>query len=298
MEISQIKYFMAIVEHGTFRKAAERLFISQPALTKSVKKLEDELGTPLFERKGVHIELTQAGKIFVPYCGNILNMLDGGTKAVREAVGLKYGHISIAVSAEIFIKNLIFDFLQKNQDVSISCQLMSVDEMVHGLEQGSLDFVISERPVTGELIEWRELISVGLTALVNKDDPLSKRKEISVEELKDNYFCIGHTRSNITSHVFSLCREAGFEPKIRYIGYDPDMSGMLLNMPGSVIVSSEIIDKSIVKTDIGGENNSKPIQIKGTKGKALVGIAQKPIHYRSEAADRFMDEIIKYYSNL
>ncbi|MCR5784223.1 MAG: LysR family transcriptional regulator [Eubacterium sp.] len=298
MEINQAKYFMAIVEHGTFRNAAEHLFISQPALTKSIQKLEEELGVLLFERKGVHIELTQPGKMFIPYCSNLLNTMDSGIRAVKEAAGAQYGHISMAVSSEVFIKHLIYDHLRDNPDVSISCQLMSNDEMVHGLEQGSLDFIISENKVVADQIKWEQIYSGGLTALLNKDDPLIGRKEINMEELKDRYFCIGHIRSNIVSHIFNLCRGANFEPKIRYLGYDPDLSGMLLDLPGSVIISSDSIDKCLKTTSISPKESPDPIRIKGTNGTACMGIAYKPSHYRSKAADNFMNFIRDYFNNL
>ena len=297
MEINQIKYFRAIVQYGSFSEAAEHLHLTQPALSKSIAKLEDELGAPLFERKGTHITLTSSGRVFLPYCGTVLNTVESGITAFKESIGLKKGHLTIAVSTEVFIKHLIFQFLRQHPEVSFTCHLMTPDEMARALEEGTVDFVLSDQPVYGDHIDWHLIHHGHLTAVLNPDDPLLKYDSVSMEQLQDHQFCIGHVRSNLHTAIYQLCRDAGFEPRIRYLGYDPDMAGILLAIPNSVIVASDAINDSIQQT---GQNDERypAIPIRGTEGKAIIGVAARIGHYQSEAALAFYDKITEYFQSL
>lgn len=297
MEITQMRYFRTIAQCESFSEAAQQLHVTQPALSKSIAKLETELETPLFQRKGNRISLTPAGRIFFTYCGTVLDTVESGVNAVRESIGLKQGHLSIAVSTEVFVKHLILRFLNRYPDVSLTCHLMSTEEMVRALEEGSVDFTLSEQPVLGDNIDWHCLHRGYLTALFHENDPLMKRDSVSMEELRDHQFCIGHVRSNLYSAIFQLCAEAGFQPRIRYLGYDPDMAGMLLNIPNSVIISSDSIDANIREAGIG-DKCSMSIPIRGTEGRAAVGVAARVGHYQSEAALAFYDMVAEHYKAL
>lgn len=297
MEINQMRYFRAIVQYGSFSEAAEHLHITQPALSKSIAKLEAELGAPLFERRGSHITLTPSGRVILPYCGNVLNTVESGINAFQESIGLKKGHLTIAISTEIFIKHLILRFLQQYPEVSFTCHLMSPDEMARALEEGIVDFALSDEPIVGDRIDWHPIYRGHLTAVLNEHDPLLKQDSIAMEALRNHQFCIGHLRTNLYSAIYQLCNEAGFQPKIRYLGYDPDMAGILLSLPNSVIISPSSINHSIRLTEI--DNASAPaIRIRGTEGRAIVGIGIRVGHYQSEAALAFYDMILNYYQSI
>lgn len=292
-----MRYFCAIVQYGSFSEAAEHLHLTQPALSKSVAKLESELGAPLFERKGIRITLTSAGKVFLPYCGSVLNTVESGITAVQESIGLKKGHLTIAISTEVFLKHLILEFLKANPEVSVTCHLMTVEEMARALEQGAVDFVLSDQPVIGDYIDWHMIHQGYMTAVLSDNDPLLKRDSILMEDLKNHYFCIGHLRSNLSSIVFQLCAESGFEPRIRYQGYDPEMAGMLLCVPGSVLISSDSIDQSIRLAGTGSTRFNS-VRIQGTENKSTIGIGARIGHYQSEAALAFFDMATEYFRSL
>ncbi|MBR1780717.1 MAG: LysR family transcriptional regulator, partial [Oscillospiraceae bacterium] len=220
MEISQMRYFRAIVQYGSFSEAADHLHMTQPALSKSMAKLESELGAPLLERTGGRVTLTPAGRVFLPYCGEVLNNVESSAAAVRESIGLKQGHVAIAIATEVFIKHLIRDFLTQYPDVSLTCHLMSPEEMARALEDGAIDFALSGQQVFGEHITWKPLYSGFLTAVLSSGDPLLARGRISMGDLRHHQFCIGHVRSSLYSSIYELCAEAGFLPRLRYLGYD------------------------------------------------------------------------------
>lgn len=297
MELMQLRYFRTVAECGSFSLAAEHLHLTQPALSKSIAKLEDELGAPLFERKGNRIFLTSAGRIFLPYCGNVLSAVQNGVTAFQESIGLKHGQVTIAISTEVFIKHLILQFLQEYPDVQFTCHLMDIEEMAHALDAGTVDFVLSDQPVRGNQISWNQIYSGHLTAVLNDKDPLLKRSSISMEDLRDHQFCMGHLRSTLHSMIYELCREAGFEPRVRYLGHDPDMAGLLLAIPNSVIISSTAINHSIQRAGVG-KGQFPSIPIRGTDGQAIIGMGARIGHYQSEAAIAFSDLVTAYFQSI
>ena len=288
MELHQIRYFKTIAEEGSFSRAAAKLFLSQPALSKSMAKLEEELGTPLFERNGSRIALTTAGKTFLNYSGNILNDVESSINAVKESVGLKTGHVSIAITSEIFIKHLIYKFLNDNPDASLTCHLMSYEEMPLALDEGTIDFALSGERIVSDRITWDELYSGNYTAVLNPKDSLFGKKSIKMSQLKDHSFCIGHLSEDLQSSIYTLCKDAGFSPKIRYLGYDPEMAGK------SVIISSEIIDKCIKGFSMGS-SYFPSAKITDTKLLYRVGISKRLDHYQSETAAAFYDMVEGFF---
>src|SRR5882672_4791553 len=99
MELTPLRYFRAIAATGHMTRAAQSLGVTQPALSAMLKKLEAEVGAELFHRSGRGVELTDAGQLFLTYCGEAVRAADGAVKAVRELVGLERGSIRIGGGA-------------------------------------------------------------------------------------------------------------------------------------------------------------------------------------------------------
>lgn len=112
MEINQIKQFRVIAQTESISKAAELLYIAQPSLSQTLKRLETELGTPLFERRGRRIVLNGAGKIFLKYCDDILSSLDSAEKEISEYIGSEKSDIHILVESTSL---MILEVAEKNE---------------------------------------------------------------------------------------------------------------------------------------------------------------------------------------
>src|SRR5256714_6062885 len=97
MELHQFRYFVTVVREGTFTRAAERLYIAQPSLSEQIRKLETELGSPLFQRLGRRLALTTVGEAFRPHAEKVLFELEQARARVEEVRGLRRGRLSIGV---------------------------------------------------------------------------------------------------------------------------------------------------------------------------------------------------------
>ena len=101
MELDQLKVFLTVAETGTFSRAAIRLALTQPVLSRKVKALEEELGTDLFHRTGRGVVLSEAGKMLEQYARGILDTAAGATKAIRALGAAPVGHVTIGMPSSI-----------------------------------------------------------------------------------------------------------------------------------------------------------------------------------------------------
>jgi LysR family transcriptional regulator, cyn operon transcriptional activator len=188
IEIRHLRYFLVLADMGTFTRAAEYLNISQPGLSTQIRQLERELGTPLFDRVGRRIKITEAGELLLNYARKILLDLVEAKQAISELEGLVRGSVSIGVVQTInafLIPRITSMFLAKYPGVALQVLELSAPEIEKGVEQGGLALGISFIPSQIESIEVERLFSEKLVVAVSKSNKLSKRKIISIESLKD-----------------------------------------------------------------------------------------------------------------
>lgn len=159
MEIMQLNYFKAVAQYGSFTKAADVLHVTQSALSRSIAALEQDIGFPLFERKGNHIFLTMDGQAFLTAAIEALNLLSSSVDATRARAGLEYGAVRIGIAESVFLKNIVRDFLLEHPNVHIFCKILSEGQIQRSLEEGEINFAVTrERPV-GPKIQWEEIFT-------------------------------------------------------------------------------------------------------------------------------------------
>ncbi len=297
MEIAQMKYFQAMAKHQSFSRAAEELHLTQPALSKSIAKLEKELGVQLFERSGNRVALSSIGQLFLRHCDQALLCIDNGLRELRENCGLETGKVCIAVSETIFIKHLICQFLSDFPHASLHCQLESVKQMQESLESGIVDFAISRVPIPGEDIVWQPLYQDALTVLMSSHHPFARKKKIYLEELAKERFILGHLGYGMYSYLYDLCSRAGFKPDVRYEGYDPDLAGMLIHIEHSVLLAYRSISAGVSVANLTAAE-SVAIPIADDIPLETIGISAKRGHFQSKAALEFYDRVINFFGGL
>ena len=154
MELTQLRYFQTVARLESFTRAAETLHVSQSALSKSIAKLEEELGFPLFIRDRNRIRLNRCGSYFLDQAVRTIDELDRSIRIAKDMAGLEQGEVCIGVDQNVFVKHLVRDFLIEFPQASVFCYLMSQEQMTDGLKKGTLDFVVSTDWSPAEGIEW------------------------------------------------------------------------------------------------------------------------------------------------
>lgn len=187
MEIRQLKYFLeaARLEHIT--QAAQSLHITQSTLSHQLRQLEAELGTPLFDRVGRQVRLTEAGRLLVRFAQRALRDLDEGRLALQSLNSLESGELRVGVITTYtnsLLSRAIAAFATHYPGVHLSIQDLPMAQIERGLQDGMLDLGMGFiNPDAESLLESEPLFSERLMLLVREDHPLAARRVIGRKDL-------------------------------------------------------------------------------------------------------------------
>lgn len=186
MQIHQLRYFLALTQELSFKQAAARVHISQPTLSQQIKKLEDELGSPLFERSNRHVRLTEAGHKFLPYAQNAMDAISKGLNEIKENSDEISGLIHLGVIPTIcaYLMPNILKTLRKNfPKIQISLYEETTSSLIEKLKQGKLDIGILALPIHEKGLAEKKLASEEYFAGIPLSHPLAKRSAITRKDL-------------------------------------------------------------------------------------------------------------------
>lgn len=223
MDFNQIVYFLAIVEQGSFTNAAYNVFISPSSLSKQIKALEVELGVRLFSRENYKIELTDAGKIFLPFAKKISqeysNMLSGLTSlnSVNDSiVTVKIGTIPVLCCRSIIDK--VANLESKNQNIHIDLLEREQSELIKLLDGNQIDFAIARIDyLSSDDFDFIPLETQEIGAICHINSRFASKMVLSLRELKDEPFLLLNSTSSLHRLCMESCKNAGFSPRINYL---------------------------------------------------------------------------------
>lgn len=217
MENRQLKYFLEICRQMSFSKAAKSLYISQQALSKSIKNLELEMGVPLFDRTNSGIRLTEYGKYLETKAGHILEELESVCDTVTQMKNSQRGEVQVAVSFGVissFPPDWLTDFHNDYPHIKVTVREYPdrlCEQMVYS-EQADVGFTIA--PVEGDRFRSKVLQKDTMCLLIHEKNPLSQKESIAFEELRGERFILVNEEFKLYHNFVDRCRQAGFEPQI------------------------------------------------------------------------------------
>lgn len=206
MELSELQVFLTVAKEGSFSRAAERLYRTQPAVSLAIRKLEDTLGQPLFVRGARPVRMTDAGNLLRDYAERLINLRDEVKKGLSELEGLKRGELSLGVNESSIHALLpaIATFRQRHPGVQIRVHRMFSRDIPHEVVNYRLDLgAISFVPRDPQL-QATEILKDELTLVVPPKHALAKKREVDVEELGDEAFIAHIVESPYRRRVIEL----------------------------------------------------------------------------------------------
>jgi DNA-binding transcriptional LysR family regulator len=219
MELRQIKYFVAVSDELSFTRAAQKLHVSQPPLSFQIASLETELGARLFDRTSRSVQLSEAGKAFLPHAQAVLARLDEAARHVqRVAAGLD-GRVQVGLAGSHFFgpfPKFIAQFRSSRPAVQVVLQEMTPTEQLGALLDARLDVCVSRNAMDSDAhvsatLLWRDPVVVALPP----GHALSGRKRLALGDLKDEDFVsLRLDSSPFAGNLFKACVAHGFTPKI------------------------------------------------------------------------------------
>ena len=187
MDIRQLKYFVGIAEYGSFSEVSRRFFLSQSAISQTIKLLEEELNTTLFTRTSHKVELTESGELLLPLAKKVLKDISDCKDVMSDVCNVLCGELNIGLtqSLEPFVRNAMVKFMKLYPKVMVNVTYRSIPELINLLRNGSLDIAFSIK-VEGEE-DWVDsipLMEYRLCAIMRDTHPLANRKELAFKDLE------------------------------------------------------------------------------------------------------------------
>jgi DNA-binding transcriptional LysR family regulator len=217
VESSELRAFVVLAGELHFRKASERLFLSQPALTKKIQRLEEKLNGPLFVRSRRKVALTDAGKSFLPKAAKLLQDAEDALREIRAAIEGRAGTLRIGfgiASVSDVLPRTILRFRKLYPNVELQMREMPSPLQVSSLIEGRLDAGILRMPISNPRLTSVPLFSEYLVLATPADVPLRPRQ--GIRRFRDHGFIFVSPSVSETFHdrVLSLCLRAGFSPRV------------------------------------------------------------------------------------
>ena len=216
--LRQLQLLEAIVRVGSFTRAAEDLFLTQPTVSMQIKKLSDAIGAPLFQQIGRRVQPTDAGREVYAACRDILNTLSNLDIALADLKGLKRGRLRLGVvtTAKYVAPELLGAFCELYPGIDVSLKVTNRDQIIERLAANDDDLY-----VVGQVDELRDELEIApfapnpLVLIAKADHPLASERSIPVERLAEENFILREPGSGIRDATLKKLAAAGVKPRVR-----------------------------------------------------------------------------------
>ncbi|MET1054558.1 MAG: LysR substrate-binding domain-containing protein [Pedobacter sp.] len=288
MEVRQLNYFIKAAELLHFTDAAAASFVTQSTLSQQIKQLEGELGTPLFDRIGKQVRLTEAGTVFLIHAQKIILDIKKSKQALFEYANMMNGQLNIGVtySFSSLILPALTPFSEKYPGITVHVESGAAGQLENKLRMADLDIILAFHEQTdGDGLEMQPLFSSRVMMVVSKNNPLAKLSKISLKDLAKTDLILqgsGFSSRDMLTEIFKKNR---ISPNIKLEMNDVHS---LLSMVEAGNWVTIINEKAISTWD-----GLIAIPISGKELYRQASILWQQGVYRKRSAVLFMEELMK-----
>jgi LysR family cyn operon transcriptional activator len=249
MELRHLRYFVALAEYLSFTRAAARVHVTQSTLSHQIRRLEDEIGQPLFDRIGKKVVTTEAGELFLAYATRALKEVDHGIAMLRpDAAGLS-GQVRIGTTHTFnigLIPECVAQFLARHAQVRVRVEELPAEQIAEQLQAGHLDIGIAYRPTQPSDLWFEPLYNEEMVLVVSDAHPFAARRRIRMVELHQQQLVLMpdyYSTRALLEECFAAC---GAEPVVlAEMSTIAPMLGLVLRMPIGAIVAVNAVPAAL-----------------------------------------------------
>ncbi|MEU3406113.1 LysR substrate-binding domain-containing protein [Streptomyces sp. NPDC006670] len=230
MDLLALRCFQVVARHEHISRAAAELRVAQPSVSRTVARLEAELGVDLFERRGRRIRLNRHGAAFLRRVDRALAELEDGRRELAEAARAGSGGVTVASETLMTLAALLPGWRRARPGVDLRLRQCPADAMAHLLRTREADLCLASEPLTGAGLESVELLREEVLLAVPDGHRLAGREDVAVAELAGEPFLTpgpGHWQRELADRLFA---RAGLRPAVACEGNEP---GALLDLVGA-----------------------------------------------------------------
>ncbi len=223
MELHQFRYFLAVAQFRSFTRAAEHQHVAQPSLSQQIRKLEAELGAPLFDRLGRKVRLTALGERFQEHARRVLNDLENARREVDEILGVAHGRVAVGVIptvAPFLLPGALTACARAYPGITVQVTEDLTQALLHRLSEGEIDLALLSLPVKGTeyvampLVKDRMLLAVPTRhALCRR-----RRRHVALRELVHEPFLLLKDGHCFRDDVLQVCKLSRLNPHVAFEG--------------------------------------------------------------------------------
>ncbi|MDQ0229978.1 LysR family transcriptional regulator [Metabacillus malikii] len=219
MDLRQLAYFLEVAKFKSLTKAAESLHISQPALSKMLKSLEDELDMKLILRTNKTSDLTDGGRIVMQYAQKIFSQIEEMETTLNDLKSLKRGSIRIGlppIIGSLYFPSVMAEFHKKYPNISITITEYGAAKVVKSVEEGEFELGVAVLPVNEEDFHIYPIVEDEMKLLIHHEHPLASQSSVQLKDLRNEEFIFYHEDFALHDIMWKKFIEVGFEPKILF----------------------------------------------------------------------------------
>jgi DNA-binding transcriptional LysR family regulator len=258
--LRQLKVFESVARHLSYSRAAEELFLTQPAVSIQIKTLEGHVGLPLFEQLGKKIYLTPAGTELVQISRGIIQLFEEGQEALTQFKGISGGKLNVAVisAGDYFFPRLLVEFASRHAGVTLNFTVHNREELLGELASNRTDLAVMVRPPLDLDTVNESFAPHPYVIVAAPDHPLVGKKNISMEVLRRELFVVREKGSDTWSSM-----EDGFGKQLKHLNIAMEIkstetikqaviAGMGITFLSAHTVSLELKANSLAILDVQG----------------------------------------------
>lgn len=292
--LHQLKVFETVARHGSFTRAAEELFITQPTVSSQVKQLTKAVGLPLFEQIGKSLYLTDAGRDLLSTCKDVFERLDNFEMKIADLKGTKQGQLRLAVitTAKYFVPRLLGSFCQYYPGIDVALQVTNHQEIQQRMLDNKDDLYIVSHPPKDIDLNSQAFLDNPLVVVAKKDHPLVGKRNITLDNLQDKPFIMREKGSGTRDAILKLLEEHNISVKVKLeLGSNEAIKQAILGGLGISVLSehcmtSEGVSGSLKILDFQHFPIERRWFVSYLSGKKLSVIAQTFLEYLLEESPK------------
>lgn len=298
--LDQLRILKAIAAEGSFKRAADSLYVSQPAVSLQVQNLERQLDVPLFDRGGRRAQLTEAGHLLLSYGDRILSLCEETCRAIEDLQNLQGGTLIVGASqttGTYLLPRMIGIFRQRYPDVAVQLHVHSTRRTAWSVANGQIDLAIIGGEVPPELQESLEIVPYAedeLALILPVLHPFARQGIVQKDDLYKLQFITLDSQSTIRKVIDQVLTRCGIETRRLKIEMELNSIEAIKNAVqaglGAAFVSISAIEKEL---QMGVLHRAR---IEDVVVNRMLSVIYNPNRYRSKAAQAFMEEVLPQFS--
>ena len=299
--LDQLRILKAIVREGSFKKAADSLYVTQPAVSLQIQNLEKQLEITIFDRGGRKAQLTESGKLLINYCERILNQCQEACKAIEDLNNLQGGSLIVGASqttGTYLMPRMIGLFRQKYPLVAVQLQIHSTRRTGWSVASGQIDLAIIGGQLPDELngqLEITPYATDELALVLPTKHPLAKSKELTQKDLYRLSFITLDSKATTRKVVDQLLINSGLNIQRFQIEMELNSFEAIKNAVQSGLGAAFLPVVSIEK-ELAAATLHKPM-IADLEVKRELKLITSPGRYSSRAANAFIKDILPIFAS-